>query len=675
MYDKYVIRTYPENCIQENSESDSENELSNLPFKKATYVDDNVYTDDNISPSLLNKETNNTSYYPSNSKNGNISLQERNLKKTSLQKTANINYDSDMVNKQNRININYLNLNSNNKKNIYYNKIKPEEESKENTFEQYYSNDRVDLNKYYNIKQTELHLPSRTLKRYKAQYLDVEKSDNFKVLSYRPEDYDTDINRPKKNSKIIHIFKKQEASELFFPSKRALSPPSPPTSSKNSSKKLQKKIDNNNKYQSFYQTPTLKFQSFFGSFIQQKKPKNLVQAKSTSKSRVNQLNDFNIDKLIEIGDNKSKKLGNILSFGKKIKSLKNRNKIRKRLIEKNNMKYKARTEINTNDENPTPIQRIELNSKDYNLMRKTNINKVYHGQIKRKRNININQSLGTLANKNEQNNNINININNNNNSKSYKQNQSLNKTNIVVKNRRVNTCNETNEKNIVKKKITKSNPKFQGSNFFYQSQNNQVNTTPINSTRRSTNRNNNNMLNKISPIKSAQHQKINIDINNSNKSNNNNQVVINNNNKIQNNNSKFHYSIRNFNNTENKSSQNNYKNYSLNNQDNKIKKELSNKNMLTEIKELEYNESNDNDLIEENKASINIRKGAITDEEKIKKTQRNNNTGLKDVKKSYQKEFKNKRYYGYDDRHNLEGPINNHTTYVSKYTKKADKIN
>ena len=40
------------------------------------------------------------------------------------------------------------------------------------------------------------------------------------------------------------------------------------------------------------------------------------------------------------------------------------------------MKYKARTEINTNDENPTPIQRIELNSKDYNLMRKTNINKV-----------------------------------------------------------------------------------------------------------------------------------------------------------------------------------------------------------------------------------------------------------------------------------------------------------
>ena len=97
--------------------------------------------------------------------------------------------------------------------------------------------------------------------------------------------------------------------------------------------------------------------------------------------------------------------------------------------------------------------------------------------------------------------------------------------------------------------------------------------------------------------------------------------------------------------------------------------------MLTEIKELEYNESNDNDLIEDNKTSINLKKGTITDEEKLKKTQRINNTGIKDMKKSYQKEFKNKKYYGYDDRHNLEGTINNHTTYVSKYTKKVGKIN
>ena len=669
MYDKYVIRTYPENCIQENSESDSENELSNLPFKKATYVNDNEYTDDNIIPSYINKETNNISYYPPNSK---INLKERQIKnKTILQKQMNVNYDSDIINKQNRTNINYLNLNDN-KKNYFYNKLKKEEESKENTFEQYYSNDRVDLNKYFNIKQAELHLPSRTLKKYKAQYLDVEKSDNFKVLSYRPEDYETDINKPKKNSKIIQVFKKQEASELFFPSKRARSPPSSPTSAKNSTKKLEKKIDNN-KFQSFYQAPTLKFQSFFGSFMQTKKAKNLNQAKSTSKSRVNQLHDFNIEKLIEIGDNKSNKFGNILSFGKKIKSLKNRHKIKKKLIEKENMKYKARTEINTNEETQTPIQRIQIDSKDYNLMRRANNNAnkklVCHVQIKRKRNIINNQNLNTNPSKIEQNSKIDNNIN-----KQYKHNQSLNKNNTVIKSRRVNTSNNNTDENIARKKITKSNPKFQGSNFFYQSQNNKVNTTPINSTRYSTNRNNNNIINKISPIKTVQNNKINIDINKINKNDNNNEI-INNNTTNQNNNSKFHYSIRNFNNVENNLPKNNYKNYSLINKDNKIKKELSKQNMLTEIKELEYNESNDNDLIEDNKTSINLKKGTITDEEKLKKTQRINNTGIKDMKKSYQKEFKNKKYYGYDDRHNLEGTINNHTTYVSKYTKKVGKIN
>ena len=599
-------------------------------------------------------------------------MKERQIKnKTILQKQINVNYDSDIINKQNRTNINYLNLNDN-KKNYFYNKLKKEEESKENTFEQYYSNDRVDLNKYFNIKQAELHLPSRTLKKYKAQYLDVEKSDNFKVLSYRPEDYETDINKPKKNSKIIQVFKKQEASELFFPSKRARSPPSPPTSAKNSTKKLEKKIDNN-KFQSFYQAPTLKFQSFFGSFMQPKKTKNLNQAKSTSKSRVNQLHDFNIEKLIEIGDNKSNKFGNILSFGKKIKSLKNRHKIKKKLIEKENMKYKARTEINTNEETQTPIQRIQIDSKDYNLMRRANNNAnkklVCHVQIKRKRNIINNQNLKINPNKIEQNSKIDNNIN-----KQYKHNQSLNKNNTVIKSRRVNTSNNNTDENIARKKITKSNPKIQGSNFFYQSQNNKVNTTPINSTRHSTNRNNNNIINKISPIKTVQNNKINININKINKNDNNNEI-INNNTTNQNNNSKFHYSIRNFNNVENNLPKNNYKNYSLINKDNKIKKELSKQNMLTEIKELEYNESNDNDLIEDNKTSINLKKGAITDEEKLKKTQRINNTGIKDMKKSYQKEFKNKKYYGYDDRHNLEGTINNHTTYVSKYTKKVGKIN
>lgn len=53
----------------------------------------------------------------------------------------------------------------------------------------------------------------------------------------------------------------------------------------------------------------------------------------------------------------------------------------------------------------------------------------------------------------------------------------------------------------------------------------------------------------------------------------------------------------------------------------------------------------------------------------------NNSNNKKDVKNSYQKEIINKRYYRYDDRHNLEGTVNNHSVYASVYSKKSNKIN
>ena len=90
--------------------------------------------------------------------------------------------------------------------------------------------------------------------------------------------------------------------------------------------------------------------------------------------------------------------------------------------------------------------------------------------------------------------------------------------------------------------------------------------------------------------------------------------------------------------------------------------------MLAEIKEIDYNESNDNEKIEENK--IDIKKGDVKNREKIKKIQNINNGGIKVIKNPETKDYKNKRYYGYDDRHNLEGTINNHSVYVSVYTKK-----
>ena len=667
MIDKYVIKTYPEYCIQENSETDSENEIANLPFKKATYVNDNNYPEENISSNLFNKMNNNISQDQSNSKNIKNDISKTNAKnKILVQKSQNCNYDSDVINKRDTTD---YNLNKNKK--YLLTKIGVKEESKENPTDQYYSNKKANLNKYFNIRESQLSIPQKTLKRYKNQYLDVEKSDNFKVLSYRPEEYESDINNPKNKYNKIQIFKKQEASELFFPSKRAISPPSPHLSSKNSVQngKIKRIKNNNNKPKSFYHTTMLKFQSFFGSFIGPKIPKNSNQVKSTSKSRVNQLKDFNIEKLIEIGDNNDNKWNNILSFGKKIQSIKNKNKIKKELIEEDNMKYKVRTEINVDEETQTPIQRIQIDSNNYHLMKNQINNKkvVYHTQIKRKRNIKKNDALNTPLKQ--------IEINNQNIPNKLSQNK--NKNSASFRNRRLNTTNNNNHnyiiinnsnqnENIMRKNITKSNPKLKGSEMFYQNQNGKRNTTSSNNTRKTIIRNpNNNMLNKISPIKTQPNKKVNLGINGINNNNTSNNSTPN-----INNNRKFNYPVKNFNDIENGLEKNKYMNYSLRNKNKNIKKELSDKNILDEIKEIDYKESNDNDIIEENK--INVKKGAITDEEKFKKISKVNNGGI-DIKKSYQKEFKNKRYYGYDDRHNLEGPINNHTVYVSVYTKKNNK--
>ena len=673
MFDKYEIKTYPEYCIQENSETDSDNEIENLPFKKAAYVNNNNYPEENISSDLYNKGNNNISEDQSTSKKTKNSTSERKAKyKRIIQKSQNCNYDSDVMNKRNTTNSN-LNIN----KKYLITKMGIKEESKDNITEQYYTNKEVNLNKYFNIRETQLSIPQKTLKRYKNQYLDVEKSDNFKVLSYRQDEYESDINKPKNKSKKIQIFKKQEASELFFPSKRAMSPSSPHPSTKTAQKETIKENKNiNNKPKSFYQAPMLKFQSFFGSFMGTKMAKNSIQAKSTSKNRVNQLKDFNIEKLIEIGDNNGNKWNNILSFGKKIQSIKNRHKIKKEIFKEENMKYKVRTEVNIDEETQTPIQRIQIDSNDYNLLKNKMNNKkvVYHGQIKRKRNIKKNQTLNTHVNQIEK---IEMNNQNNNQNVLNKLSQSMSKNSASFRNRRMNTSNSNNHnyiiinnnnqnENKVKKKITKSNPKFKESEFFYKSQNGKGNIVTSNNNRRTVIRNaNNNMITKLSPIKTQPNKIVNFEQNDLNK--NNTYIAPSTHN---NNNSKYHYSIRNSNNMENGLEKNKFVNYSLRNKDKSAKKELSNKNMLDEIKEIEYNDSNENDNIEDNK--IDLKKGAITDEEKFRKISKINNGGV-DIKKSYQKEFKNKGYYGYDDRHNLEGPINNHTVYVSVYTKKNNK--
>ena len=670
MFDKYEIKTYPEYCIIENSESDSENELSNLPFKKATNFneDDYEYPDENITPSLLNKANDKINQYQrSNNNFRRKTPKEKILRdKKMIQKPSVNTYNSEIINKSD-----ISPYNSNKSKNKIINN--------KNEFNN--KNKRINLNNYFN--STKVQLPHRTLKKYQNQFLDVENIDNFKVLSYRPEDYQNNYNKENGKSKLIQIFKKQETSELYFPSKRAKSPPSPKYTLSNSGNK--KEIDLENNFLSFYQTPTLKFQSFFGSFIGPRSNKNMTQSKSTSKSRINQLQDFNIEKLKEIGDNSDNKWKKILAFGNKIKQLRNLSKMTKLKTEER-LKYKAKTEKNLNEEEEINVQKpifkkIKLNNKDYNILRSSNNSKkiFYHGQIKRKKNINKNQ---ILTNPSDFNRTARIKINPLN--QIVKQNEpNLNQNKMVIRSRRINTSvNNNGNKNFVnnsnsninqiRKKIIKSNPKVQ------EVKNNNINgnmntTSPNHSNKRLIIKNNiNDVINKISPIK-IPNKTAYIDIGKRTRKNII-KVISSRNNNNNNGNNKVNYSIKNYNKLNTNSERIQNKNYPLINKDKNIQKEKAEKNSLEEIKEIDYNESNENEIIEENN-NINGKKRGVTEDEKFKKIKNFTNGAIKDSRNNHQKDIKNKRYYGYDDRHNLEGIINNHSIYYSNYTTKTDKTN
>ena len=119
---------------------------------------------------------------------------------------------------------------------------------------------------------------------------------------------------------------------------------------------------------------------------------------------------------------------------------------------------------------------------------------------------------------------------------------------------------------------------------------------------------------------------------------------------------------------------NNYtNNHTMINRENKPQNDLSNKIILTE----EANKYNGKNIIKKSSKPIS-QKSTIT----LNKEENGNGNGNKKFTKSINtnqnknlldKGFKGKNYYGYDERHNLEGIINNHSYYVSLYSKK--KIN
>ena len=626
MYDKYEIKTYPESFQMDDSDTETEKIKSTIKMKKATYVNPNRFSDQVFQPEcIFTKEKNNIFFYQSDS---NESFKNKKFKSLNKENN-NKNYDSDVINKKIfRSPINFVEeqFSYNYTTNEEYNNIN---NKKDNNIS---LNQRVCLNNYFQKKCGQV--PKRTIKSYQSQF-DVEKSDNFKVLSYRPENYESDNMKMNSKSKIIKNFQKEEGIELFYPSKRAQSPPSPLDQNNNFDKK-EKVIR--------YQTPTLKFQSFFGSYTRPKYIKNNSQVKSISKIKKNQLEDFNIDKLIEIGDD-SKKWKNILSFGKKINNIKKQNKNQLKYNSENERfrkKIKFNPNLEENEEKPEnlsmaiPISQkkevIKQNIKTNNNKIKTK-NLIYHGQIKRKRNY---EDTKTLNN----------------------QNKDINKPDKISK-------GDDKALNLNNEKILLDNV----------NNNNQIN---INNNKTNNNNSNLTKFKKINPKQILKNREIFYNNNKQNQNSSYQQIIPNKTipkNKID----------MNVNDNKNYSTNNNQKNYKIlekrnfsknTNMENDIKNDLSTKVLLIKVDNIMTNKKVIHPIKPTNKKSI-IDSNNAEENNAIKYNKNNSNTNTKvknqNEKKYNNTEFKIKDYYGYDERHNLEGPINNHSYYISVYSKK--KVN
>ena len=620
MYDKYEIKSYQNYYEMKDSDSDSEKIESTLTSKKNTYINSKKYSDNIFQPEFIfSNETNNTSFYKSDPKSKYRKLNNHNVSQNILDPDFNYNI---WKKKSSGPQLNYVEEKfSYNYKNENKDKENKEEELNQNINKEDCFNQEMYIDNKLNENDNQT--PKRTIKSIQNQF-NIEKNVNFKVLSYRPEDYEFEDKNIEGYPKYNQIFKKQDAGELFFPSKRALSPPS---SSRFLTSKNQQQLHS-------YQKPTLKSQSFFGSFINSNNLKNINQNKSTLKMKKNNLEDFNIDKLIEIGDSyENNKMINIMSFGKKLKNIKNKLRNKKRIISKNKSKENKSIVKNVYKEKPKQENNIpnDINDKQFESKKL-----VYHGQIKRKRNIIKNSKTFN----NIQNNEVNKNENKENPNNNMEHNNSNEGKGIIVNN------------NFTKNKRRTLNSNHKPAEII-------------------DNKNNENIIyQEITPKKSNQKRKINLSLNNNNINNNN----------INNNINKNNYASNRVNNNYNSNDNKFNSNYNVLNSVSIPKGEL-NKNFLLTEDEMNYKKNNN--IIEKSKPSL--KKGlSNVGENYAKKWSKNinnnnsnsNNTNNNNVnqipKKNYDKNIKAKRYYGYDDRNNLEGTINNHSYFESVYTKKKE---
>ena len=348
MNSKYEIKTYSEGIHKEISDLEIDkinNEINDNIINK-TDIEQNNCLQVNFQPKcIFTNQNNNISFYQSTSKN-------------SYRKSANYKSIAPLIDTKYSSSTAYTSTQSFGEEQFSYNytALKRDSTNRLSEKNENQNTQRINVDELINKFQK----PKRTIKSYKKQF-NMQKSDNFNMLSYKPMEYNSDINLNinRKSSKINQIYRKQEVDKIFYPSKKTLSPE--PTIEKD---------DKNDKYK----TSSLKYKSFFGSYEEYK---NSRVAKSTSKLKIHQLNDFNIDKLIEIGDKYANLHKPILPLGHRM----NNNLMHYNKIKFNKYKIPYTTKFYNNysyDMQDTPIfakySKIKYNiEKEGKNINKTNI--------------------------------------------------------------------------------------------------------------------------------------------------------------------------------------------------------------------------------------------------------------------------------------------------------------
>jgi len=650
MFEKYQVNSNPETFLEDNSDIDIGKIKSILANKKSTYINPQRYSGNSFQPeSIFLLENDNISGCQLDLKN---SCRDPKNHGKKYNMTERYNRCNDCQKSGSLLPQNYMEENPS----CY--------SSSRGIIDKYLNNNKIkSLNKkIYKDKllnQTDEQIEKRRIKSIQNKF-NIQKRDNFNVLSYRPEGDESNLK--KLNGKIIQIFKKQDVGELFIPSNRTQSP----LSSTHSSEKKEEKLFS-------CQNPALKFQSFFGAFVKPNHNKITSQARSLSKIK---LDDYNIDKLIEIGDNCETKLSPILCFGKKLKNIKNKMKLKNNKFNTNSniIKNIPKTNEVNNIDNTTKNNIINKNGEkngliisqtkeieigNNNLTNEINKNNeinnkilstkkiVYHGQIKRKRNIIKNAKTYNNYQAKEVFNNINYN---------GKENPIKNKNikNYNIKKELDNSVNKngSNSSKIKKNKLQSKQKIIDQSIIFKKSNENQIQADQ-----------------EITPQVYIQRKNIDLSINTN----------------------KYDYSISNknsnFHNINNILERNKSVNNTIINGNEKreninsiVQSELPEKILLTESQILRKKEKAKNNnikidingLFAKNKSSIKISEG----EQYCRKNAQNNHNGINNSNQIIKKVTKNKgikpkNYYGYDS-YNIEGCINNHSYYVSVHSKKKD---